>query len=203
MLDSASDAVGRHSRGAKARGVLARWAGMAGATLLLGLLILVVGGQTPAAQAAGPAQEPGTGDSVTGKNLFTGGTRLENGGPPCLACHGISGIGVGVGDLGGGALGPNLTDSKLGDAMVLWPETIPPMQAIFTEKPLTDGEKADLLAFFRSASVAERPTEAVYQLAGLAVIGLGLILGAAHLMWIRRSRSVRRTMVGRRTLSTS
>ena len=181
--------------------MLARPLGMMGAALLLGLLILVVGTQAPGVRAAGPAQDAGAGDSIAGKNLFTGGTRLENGGPPCLACHGISGIGA----LGGGALGPNLTQSyaKLGDAMGIWPETTPPMQAIFAEKPLTADEKADLVAFFRSASVTERPTQAVYQLTGLAVVGLGLVLGAAHLIWMRRNRNVRKTMVGRRVLPSS
>ena len=59
---------------------------------------------------------------------------------------------------GGGNLGPDLTASydKLGDAVVTWPETSATMRPIFVDKSLTDAEKADLLAFFRSTEVTER-----------------------------------------------
>ena len=42
------------------------------------------------------------GNAETGKDLFTGVVRFQNGGPPCMACHSTGGIGA----LGGGSLGP-------------------------------------------------------------------------------------------------
>ena len=83
--------------------------------------------------------------------------------------------------------------------MTIFPESLPPMRAIFTEKPLTVSEKAHLMAFFESAAVTERPTRAVLQLSGLAVIGTLLMMGLAHLTWLRRNRNVRKTMLGKYT----
>jgi hypothetical protein len=143
-------------------------------------------------------EESTTGNSDVGKNLFTGSTRFQAGGPPCLACHSIAGIGA----LGGGAMGPNLTGTydRLGAAMVVWPKGVPPMRAIFMDKPLTPDEKTDLLAFFEAAAVTQRPTRAVLQLSVLAAAGTVLMLGLTHLIWLRRSRSVRKTMVRYQTL---
>jgi cytochrome c2 len=59
-----------------------------------------------AAAESAPAAEPAAqGNADTGKELFTGVARFQNGGPPCMACHSTGGIGA----LGGGALGPDLT----------------------------------------------------------------------------------------------
>lgn len=139
------------------------------------------------------------GDRERGENLFTGPSRFENRGPSCSACHSSSGLGA----LGGGSLGPDLTGAygKLGDAMILWPETVAPMSPIFTERPLTDQEKADLLAFFKSADVTSRDTAQVLRLFGLALIGLVIIAVATHLIWRRRLRGVRKPMVGTNSLT--
>ena len=59
-----------------------------------------------AAAESAPAAEPAVqGNADTGKELFTGVARFQNGGPPCMACHSTGGLGA----LGGGALGPDLT----------------------------------------------------------------------------------------------
>lgn len=136
---------------------------------------------------------PGVGDPVAGKNLFTGVTRLSNGGPSCRACHSSGGIG----GLGGGKLGPDLTGAyaKLGDALILWPETSQTMLPIFSTKPLTPDEKADLLAFFSSTDVTKRSTEVIGQLVGLAVVGVVVIGVLAQLIWRRRLSAVRAPMV--------
>src|SRR5215471_7583751 len=65
---------------------------------------------TAAAQPSAPATEPASAPAVQGnpeigKDLFTGVVRFQNGGPPCMACHSAGGIGA----LGGGQLGPDLT----------------------------------------------------------------------------------------------
>lgn len=135
------------------------------------------------------------GDTAAGKNLFTGNARFQNGGPACMSCHAIAGMA----NPGGGALGPDLTQAhaRLGDGMIAWPETVLPMRAIYGDKPLTDQEKGHLLAFFRSASVAQRPTSTIVQLAGVAVAGAAVLMGLAHLLWRGRLRGVRRPLVGR------
>lgn len=141
------------------------------------------------------AAAPGESSAATGKNLFTGATRLSNGGPSCRACHSTAGIG----GLGGGKLGPDLTGAfaKLGDAMILWPETTPPMQPIYSSKPLTGEEKAALLAFFSSTDVTQRSTEVIGQLIGLAVVGVVVLGILAQLIWRRRLSAVRAPMVSK------
>ena len=54
----------------------------------------------PSAPATGgqAASAPVQGNPQSGKELFTGVTRFANGGPPCMACHSVGGIGA----LGGG-----------------------------------------------------------------------------------------------------
>lgn len=164
-------------------------------------LIAFLGIQAEGAPEPQPTLAPkaavSEGDAIAGKELFTGAARFQNGGPACVACHTTADIGL----LGGGALGPNLTGAytKLGHAMVVWPETVPPMKAIYQDKPLTQGEKDNLLALFQSASAAQRQPGAMGQLALLAVAGSALLLGFAHLFWWRRLRGVRRAMVARRT----
>jgi len=137
----------------------------------------------------------GSGDVAAGRNLFTGANTLDNGGPSCRACHSIAGIGA----LGGGQLGPDLTTSyqRLGEAMITWPQT-GTMQPIFTDKPLTAAEQADLLAFFSSTDVTERAPEVIWQLAGLALAGVAIIAILAQLIWRRRLARVRGPMVAGR-----
>lgn len=161
------------------------------------------GGAAPVADQTTPGDAapqatllPGlTGNASTGENLFTGSDRFEQKGPPCSACHSSSGLGA----FGGGTLGPDLTDAfaRIGEGMILFPETSGTMRPIFSERPLTDQEKADLLAFFRSADASEREAQQVIQLAGLALIGTAIIALFTHLIWRKRLRSVRKTMVGR------
>ncbi len=91
------------------------------------------------------------------------------------------------------------TYSTLGDAMIRWPEgpnTSATMNPIFSERPLTGEEKADLLAFFRSADASERSPEQVVQLAALALAGVAVIALLTHLIWRKRLGGVRRSVVG-------
>ena len=151
-----------------------------------------------------PAPEPapapaGRGDAAAGKNLFTGADRLENDGPPCMSCHAIAGIGA----LGGGALGPDLTGAYAkyggdeGIASVLASLPFPTMQPIFSGAPLTAQEQADLGAFLAQASRSERPAGSVGKLIGLGFGGAALLSGLALLVWRRRLVAVRRPLVDR------
>ena len=136
-----------------------------GRGLQLGLAALLIGGLVPmmanAAPAAAPvvAAEPVVeapvekGDANAGQNLFLGVTSLKNGGPACVSCHSAS-----TGALDGGALGPNLTKVYETKEPLLhidadgngWANDpgIPTMGAVFSKKPITEGEMDNLRAFF-------------------------------------------------------
>jgi cytochrome c2 len=154
----------------------------------------------PAGQAANaPAVK---GDPEAGKELFTGLTRFANGGPPCMACHSVGGIGA----LGGGQLGPDLTEvaSRYGgptglDAFVAGTPT-PTMKAVWSPHPLTTEERANVVSFLGQAGVTQRPAQAIWQLAGLAGLGLVILLAIAGLNWRNRLRyGVRIPMVAEPT----
>ncbi|MEW6581854.1 MAG: cytochrome c, partial [Actinomycetota bacterium] len=136
------------------------------------------------------------GDADRGKNLFTGADRLKNDGPPCLSCHAVAGIGA----FGGGAIGPDLTGSfgKFGGDSgirgVLATLPFPTMTPVFRDRPLTEGEQADLAAFLQRAATAERPGSAIWK---LVLIGLAAAVGLlllALLLWPQRSLVVRRRL---------
>ena len=158
--------------------------------------------QTSAPATAAASAPAVQGNSEIGKDLFTGVVRFQNGGPPCMACHSVGGIGA----LGGGQLGPDLTAvvSRYGgaaavDAFVAGTPT-PTMRAVWSKNPPTTEERANVVSFLAQAAVTQRPTEAIWQLGGLAVLGLVILLVIAGSRWQHRLRfGVRRPMVARRT----
>ena len=164
--------------------------------------------ETAAAQPSAPATEnqaasaPVQGNPEIGKDLFTGVTRFQNGGPPCMACHSVGGIGA----LGGGQLGPDLTGAttKYGgaaglNAFVAGTPT-PTMKAVWSQHPLTTEERASVVSFVGQAGVSQRPAEAIWQLGGLAALGLVVLLAIAGLRWQNRLRDgVRRPMMAEPT----
>ena len=164
--------------------------------------------ETAAAQPSAPApagqaaSAPVQGNPEIGKSLFTGATRFQNGGPPCMGCHSVGGIGA----LGGGGLGPDLTGAvaKYGgaaglNAFVAGTPT-PIMKAIWSRQPLTTEETASVVAFVSQAEVTQPPAEAIWQLGGLAALGLVVLLAVAGLRWRNRLRNgVWRPMVAEPT----
>ncbi len=148
---------------------------------------------TPSEQTPQVLEE---GNPAAGKNLFTGVNRLSNGGPSCRACHSSGGIG----GLGGGKLGPDLTDAYANyqEGLIAWPSENSPsdtMRPIFSSKALTEQEEADLLAFFRTTDVTKRSTEVIWQLVGLSMAGVLVFAGLAAVIWRRRLAKVRGPMV--------
>jgi len=138
------------------------------------------------------------GDSKRGEKLFVGTVAFSAGGAPCLACHGIAGHELGY--AAGANYGPDLTDlfenfGEEGVAEVLGdPSVFESMAAIFTDRPLTEGEIADLTAFFATVADSE-PANIGSGLVGHAFIGtiiLMIIIGAFG--W-RRFKGVRRPLV--------
>lgn len=165
---------------------------------------------TAASGAAGQASAPTKatsapavqGNAESGKDLFTGVVRYQNGGPPCMACHSIGGIGA----LGGGQLGPDLTEvvGRLGGAAGLSAfiagTPTPTMRAVWSQRPLTDQERANVVAFLTQAAVTQRPVQAIWQLTGLAALGVVILLIIAASRWRNRLRfGVRRPMVAKPT----
>jgi mono/diheme cytochrome c family protein len=133
------------------------------------------------------------GDPQGGQDLFTGAEHLQNGGTPCISCHTIRG----VGSLGGGSLGPDLTHvysryTRTGLASALVGLPFPTMQGIFAEKPLTASERADLLAFFAQADQEGAPkTGTNFQiLVGSGAVGTGLLLAAMLFFYPRQRMSI-------------
>ncbi len=156
----------------------------------------------PAASPAPPVTPSAVldGDPAEGKRLFEGTSSLDGGGPPCLACHSIAGIGA----LGGGALGPDLTQAstKYGAenlALLLSnPASFSPtMGPVFDGQPLTDDETANLAAFLEQPSVSSRSTDALVKLILLAGFGAVFLLLLTRVIWSDRLREVRRPMVVR------
>lgn len=156
----------------------------------------------PAEPAPAPQPVPEAGDPDAGKNLFTGADRLENGGPPCMSCHSIAGIGA----LGGGKIGPDLTNAyekyggAQGVASILQTLPFPTMVPIFDGRPLTTSEQADLAAFLAEAPQAERPAGSAGKLVGLSFGAVAALSGLALVLWRRRLVAVRRPLVNRSRL---
>ncbi len=146
-----------------------------------------------------PVAAPPPGDAGVGRELFVGGARFHNGGPPCMSCHSISGIGA----LGGGTLGPDLTDAyrkyggDAGLASFLTSVPTPTMSAVWSKQPMTPQEIANLTGFVKEGAVSERPLGAIGKLALLAVIALVIIVLIGALYWRRRLLGVRIPLVAR------
>ena len=153
----------------------------------------VFGGSTLADRALTP------GDIVKGRALFMGESTLKNSGPSCIGCHSISGEGA----LGGGLLGPNLTDvyGRLGGKVALAAWLSSPaseiMGPIYGKHPIDEEEVLPLVAFFKDKGQSEVSEASMHDFNFLIIgfIGLATVLILFDLFWGNRLRSVRRKMV--------
>jgi len=142
---------------------------------------------------------PGSGDAKRGENLFTGAQRLDAGGPSCLSCHSVAGVGA----LGGGRLGPDLTGSfarfggEQGLQAALKTIPFPTMAPIFSRRALTAGERDDLIAFLESAPDQQRPKSAAGKLTGFSMATAALLVLLAMGIWRHRLNGVRKPLVNR------
>ena len=158
------------------------------------LIAYLGGGATTGGASAGlPA-----GDATSGKAYFVGDKRFENGGPQCMSCHSVAGLG----SLGGGNLGPDLTtsgyvQSDAAFASFISAPSTQTMGAIWANTPLTAQEQADLYAFLSKASVTQREPSALLQIAVLAIVGAAVLIGLAQVYWGKRSKGVRKPMIER------
>jgi len=156
-------------------------------------------GATEDQPVAEPAKDPiiTAGVSDSGRMLFIGEAQLDNGGPACISCHNVAGVGA----LAGGTLGPDLTNvhgryGEAGLAAALTGLPFPTMRGVYTEKPLTEAEAADLFAYFaQSSQESSEPVNLSFVLIGLG--GFLLIMLVFQLIWRKRLLGVRIPLVGR------
>lgn len=148
------------------------------------------------------AEQIATGDVENGRALFMGYTHFENDGPPCMGCHNVGGNGL----LGGGALGPDLTniteEREQSDILSVitnygWPVS-PVMQPIYTDHPLTGKEQADLIAFLNS-SVGEPEADREPVVIGISLAGFAAATAGLGFVYRGRLRGVRRSLVQKAT----
>jgi len=140
-----------------------------------------------------------TADVALGKEIFLGARQLTNRGPACVSCHTVSGLG----GLGGGRLGPDLTKvferlqgRKNLSAWLSAPPTTT-MQPVFKTQPLTPEEILPLVALFESSAQGGAQASAVglvyFFLLALGGTCLGLVF--FETAWRHRLRTVRQALV--------
>jgi mono/diheme cytochrome c family protein len=135
-------------------------------------------------------------DVIKGKNIFEGVTKLQNGGPSCIACHNVDNPNL----FTGGLLAKDLTlaFSRLSAAGVDGILRNPPFPAMidaFANAPLTDDEISALLAFFYYSNNAGMLQTSTLQnqsdLLVSLIIGLDIFIVFLLIMWKRvKKRSV-------------
>lgn len=138
------------------------------------------------------------GNEENGRKLFMGYAHFENEGPPCMGCHSVGDNGL----LGGGSMGPNLTDISerltLDEMAFLLAnsgsEISPVMQPIYTAHPLTVREQADLIAFMIS-SEGQSETDKEMIVVGISLAGTVGAAMALGFLYRGRLRGVRRPLV--------
>ncbi len=149
--------------------------------------------QNPAA-SAGAGAPVVMGDPQRGEKLFRGAISLANGGAACNACHTVAGVGF----LGGGALGPDLTKvltrygGAAGMAAALSTLPFPTMQGIFAARPLSPAEQADLLAFFAQADASGQTSFplTIWLLLAVGIAGASGLFGLMYRYWPKQSESL-------------
>lgn len=143
-----------------------------------------------------------TQDVVDGRAIFTGAKRLSGGGPPCMSCHTMNGLG----GLGGGRLGPDLTlvyerlQGRKGLGAWLTAPQSPTMAPVFKTKALTEQEILPLLALFEDSAKRGGQIDNASMLDFFLISLGGMVIGLVSLdaIWKKRLRGVRRALLEKR-----
>jgi hypothetical protein len=140
------------------------------------------------------AAEP---SSATGRDLFTGARPFQNGGAPCGACHGLGGEGLAF----TASLGPELSSglatmdpAALDGLLEALP--FPSMTPVYEGRPLTPGERSDLVAYLIPTAGKGPPRDAWHFEACGAFMAALLFLALA-LAWRRRKTPSRARLLAR------
>ncbi len=138
-------------------------------------------------------------DLQFGRGLYLGTTRLKNKGPSCIGCHEIAGEGF----LGGGLLGPDLTEAygRLGGktALAAWlsnPSSAT-MSPIYKKYAIAEEEVLPLVAFLKNKAEGNEKVSNAHNFNFMifGFIGLAILLVLFDLAWGNRLRDVRKPMV--------
>ncbi len=135
-------------------------------------------------------------DIDAGRDIFTGRRGLSTGGASCNSCHSV----LGIGRLGGGTLGPDLTaiNTKYKDPeliAILQNPAFPVMKSVFAARPLNDEEIVQLFAYLQNAKAAFPAAQATpgaiiiepwFIAVGFAVTVVALV--AMSFIWRKRLR---------------
>jgi cytochrome c2 len=164
------------------------------------LIAYLRGGNGPAVTSS-PAANRAAGSAAAGRSLFTGSVALSGGGPACMSCHTVQ---EGLGSLGGGSLGPDLTHvaarySAAGLTAALNTIAFPTMLGPFTNRPLTAQEQANLVAYFVQVDQQGPPvanfspgtlTAETWRMLGLSLAGTAALFILLMIFWPRQRLSV-------------
>ncbi len=176
--------------------------GMTAAQAQAVLDMIAAESKLPRSQFAGMqvSERPFTSQDVAnGRAIFLGEKALAGGGPACVSCHTLRGLG----GLGGGRLGPDLTrvyerlqGRKPLSAWLAAPVS-PTMAPVLKSRPLQSDEILALVALFQDSAQKggedESPSMLTFFLLGTGGMVLGLVgLNAA---FRNRFRGVRRSLV--------
>jgi mono/diheme cytochrome c family protein len=140
-------------------------------------------------------------DIETGRALFIGTQRLKNGGPACASCHTMRGLG----GLGGGRLGPDLTlvyerlQGRKGLGAWLTNPASATMTPVFKKTPLNGDDILPLLAYFEDTAKKGGSDDTTARLNFLLLGMGGTVIGLVVLdgVWKKRFRGVRRQLVNK------
>ncbi len=143
-------------------------------------------------------------DVARGRAIFLGTGPLLNGGPACIGCHTMKGLG----GLSGGRLGPDLSRvyqrlrGRTNLAAWLFAPATQTMQPLFQGHALDSEEILSLVANFEAAAKGGGQDFSVAMLGFLvlAIAGSTLILLFFHFAWKWRFRAVRAPLVGHTSL---
>ena len=131
-------------------------------------------------------------DYLSGKDLFSGKTRLTNGGAACISCHNVYNKEV----IGGGLLGIDLTSvyTRLGGSGV---QTIisnlpfPVMQGAYINRPVLQDEAYSLVVFLKQTDSLYNSQQPLSNDNGFvlsSVLGAVVLFGLYGGMWWNRKR---------------
>jgi mono/diheme cytochrome c family protein len=133
----------------------------------------------------------GTAEEIAaGRDLFVGAKSFANGGPACAQCHHARGVGL----LGGGTVGPDLTFSwaKLHDAP--WAEALlqsPLEKKAYEGHALSDVEKFQLRSFFADLSRDGTRDPAPEDFFDIGLLSGLATLGFIGIFWVSRNGGAR------------
>ncbi|MBP1687812.1 MAG: cytochrome c family protein [Deltaproteobacteria bacterium] len=146
------------------------------------------------------SDKPFTPEEIAGgRNLFLGVRRLAGGGPSCISCHAVRGLG----GLGGGRLAPDLTrvyermGSRRNLATWLSAPATTTMQPLFRGRAMQPNEVLAITAFLEDAAKQGGEADTV-PLLNFFLLGLGgsvVALSSFGAIWKKRFRAVRRPLV--------